>query len=93
MLLGLAPAARAGHSPSHAAPVVSEAGVADLGRVGDSGAAPVMVVQDRFGDLTALRDRQPISLQQEAEPPERLALPGVGDVALVADDPSARRSW
>ena len=92
MLLGLAPAAR-GSWPQPRGPVVSEAGVADLGRVGDNGAAPVVVVQDRFGDLTALRDGQPISLQQEAEPPERLALPGVGDVALVADDPSARRSW
>src|SRR5262245_39238325 len=81
--MSLAPAARAGHGPGDAAPVVDEAGVPGAGRVGDDGTAPVVVVQDRLGDLTALGERQPIGVQQEAEPPERLALPGVGDVALI----------
>src|SRR3989440_5030275 len=84
VVMGFAPAARAGHDPGDAAPVVDEAGVAGAGRVGDDGAAPVVVVQDRLGDLTALGEGQPIGVQQEAEPPERLALPGVGDVALIA---------
>src|SRR2546430_7174962 len=84
VVMGFAPAARAGHDPGDAAPVVDEAGVADVGRVGDDGTAPVVVVQDRVGDLTTLGEGQPIGVQQEAEPPERLALPGVGDVALIA---------
>jgi hypothetical protein len=37
--------------PGNAAPIVGEAG---LGRVGDDGAAPVVVGQDRPGDPEAL---------------------------------------
>src|SRR6266567_5525689 len=80
-----APAARAGHGPGDAAPVVGEAGVAGVGRVGDDGAAPVVVVQDRPGDLAALGKGQAVGVQEETEPGERPALPGVGDIALVAE--------
>jgi hypothetical protein len=49
-----------------------------------------VVGQDRLSDLTALGEGQPIGVQQEAEPPERLALPGVGDVAFIAQRDQCR---
>src|SRR5215471_7152083 len=85
VLMGFAPPARPGHRPGDEAPVVGEAGVAGAGRVGDDGAAPVVVGQDGPGDLAAPREREPVGVQEQMEPRERLALPGVGDVALVAE--------
>src|SRR5262249_30998505 len=62
VVMGFAPATRAGHHPGDAAPVVDETGMTGLRRVGDDGAAPVVVVQDRLGHLTALCERQLIGL-------------------------------
>src|ERR1039457_5374338 len=59
--------------------------MASVGCVRDDGTAPVVVVQDRFRDLTTLSKSQPISVQEEPEPPEHLTLPGVGDVAFVVE--------
>src|SRR5215475_13004755 len=44
VLMGFAPAACASHDPGDAAPIVHEARMTSIRRVGDDGAAPVMVV-------------------------------------------------
>ena len=74
-LMSFAPAARPAHAVRDLLPEVDEARMARIRRIGDDGAAPVVVGHDGLGHLAAARGGQPVGLQQQAEPAQRLALP------------------